>query len=319
MKITSQLMTIAIFNIAMSMVASASFATNTKEYKGISSDEIISNIISTMQGFFVHVKDDTYPVTGILRMNNNVRVTNQSQSFLKGEKSISLLRFTASFSNNLSSPDYSVVYFDPKATSEFDGSLDALKLMNTDLSVPNVYVVTPNGTKISIKALPYAKDTTYSVPLGLKINIAGDVIFKILKIEGTFSEMRISLIDKVNSTGQDLLNNQEYKISLSIGEYTNRFFLNLSNSITDIPDNFPVPDLFSIYYSQGILKAKINNLQGTDGSLMICNLLGQTLFKHKIYEEGYHEFSIYLKDGIYITAFISGKNKIAKKIIIKNQ
>ncbi|MCJ7448506.1 MAG: T9SS type A sorting domain-containing protein [Bacteroidales bacterium] len=290
--------------------------------KGISSDGIASNIIPTMQGFFVHVKDGTYPVTGILRMNNNVRVTNQSQSFLKGEKGISLLRFTASFSNNLSSPDYLVVYFDPKATSEFDGQLDALKLMNTDLSVPNVYVVTPNDRKISIKALPYATDTTYSVPLGLKINIAGDVIFKIRDIEGTFSEMRISLIDKVTSTEQDLLNNQEYKISLSVGEYKNRFFLNLSNSITDIPDNFPGPDLFSIYYSQGVLKAKINNLQGAegaDGSIMIYNLLGQTLFIHKIYEEGYHEFNIYLKDGIYIANFISGKNKIAKKILIKNQ
>jgi len=287
--------------------------------EGISSDGLASNIIPTMQGFFVHVKDGTYPVTGMLQMNNNVRVTDQSQSFIKGEKSVSLLRFTASFSNNLSSPDYCVVYFDQKATNEFDGQLDALKLMNTDLCVPNVYVVTPSGRKISIKACPYATDTTYIIPLGLKINQAGDVIFRIHDIEGTFSEMRISLIDNVIGTEQDLLNNQEYKVSLSVGEYQNRFFLNFSNSITDIPDNFPGPDLFSIYYSKGVVKVKINNLQGGEGSLMICNLLGQTLYIHKIYGEGYHEFSIYLKDGIYITTFISGTKRSSKKIFIQNQ
>ena len=302
-------------------------ASNTDQYGGnystliggIPSDGLVSKIIPSMQGFFVHVKDDANPVTGVLSMNNNVRVTNQSQSFIKGDKGRSLLRFTASFSNNLGSPDYSVVYFDPKATSEFDGQLDALKLLNTDMGVPNVYSVTPEGTTISIKALPYAIDTSYIVPLGLIIYQAGDVIFRICAIEGTFSEMRTSLFDKVTGKVQDLLNNQEYKISLNAGEFKNRFFLNMSNVITENPDSFPGPDLFNIYYSQGILHAEINNIQGAYGTLMICNLLGQTLFIQRLYEEGYHEFSTNLKDGIYIAVFISGTKRSSKKIFIPNQ
>jgi hypothetical protein len=301
-------------------------ASNTDQYggtystliDGFSSDGLASNIIPSMQGFMVHVTDGAFPVTGVLQMDNNSRVTDQSQPFIKGEKSISLLRFTASFTNNPDSPDYSVVYFDPKATDTFDGQLDALKLMNTDLSVPNIYVETPNETKISIKAFPYITDTTYIIPLGLKINQPGEIIFKIREIEGAFMEMKISITDIIAGKDQNLLNNQEYTISLSEGEYNNRFFLNLSNSITGIPDNNPLSELYTIYYSQGVLKANITNLYGGEGTLLICNILGQIFLTDKIYTEGYHEISRHLKDGIYITVFTSGNTRVTKKILIIN-
>lgn len=218
----------------------------------------------------------------------------------------------------MGSPDYSVVYFDPRATNLFDGQLDALKLMNTDLSVPNIYVETPIGTKNSIKAYPYITDTTYIIPLGLKINQSGEIIFKILDLEGAFVEMKISLTDKMTGTEQDLLNSQEYKISLPVGEYQNRFFLNLSNTVTDIPDNTPLSDLYTIYYSQGVLKANITNLEGGEGTLLVCNILGQIFLTDKIYTEGNHEISRHLKDGVYITVFTSGNTRIAKKILIIN-
>jgi hypothetical protein len=285
---------------------------------GLSSDGLASNIIPSMQGFMVHVTDGAFPVTGVLQMDNNTRVTDQSQPFIKGEKSISLLRFTASFTGNLGSPDYSVVYFDPKATNLFNGQLDALKLMNTDLSVPNIYVETPIETKNSIKAFPYKTDTTYIIPLGLKINQSGEILFQIRDIEGDFVGMKISLTDTMTGTEQDLLNNQEFKISLVEGEYNNRFFLNLSNILTDIPDNNPLSDLYTIYYSQGVLKANIISLEGGRGTLLICNLLGQILQTNKIYSVGYHEFSQHLKDGIYITVFSSGQTRITKKILIIN-
>jgi hypothetical protein len=170
-----------------------------------------------------------WPVADHMTMDNNVRVTDQSYLFLKGEKRISLLRLTASFSDNQSFPDYSVVYFDPKAKNEFDGQLDALKLMNTDFDVPNLYEVTPSGKNISIKALLYAQDSVYRIPLGLTIYRAGEIIIKIHDIEGTFSDMKISLSDRVTGINQDLLNKNEYKVFLRPGEYTGRFFLNLSN------------------------------------------------------------------------------------------
>jgi hypothetical protein len=257
-----------------------------------------------------------------------------------GTDSKALVRMTASFSDNPDAPDFSVVYFDPNSTSEFDGHLDALKLFNTDLAVPNIYILTPSEVKISIKALPYAADTLYSVPLGLNISKAGDVIFRILNIEGIFSEMKISITDNSTGTVQDLLNGQEFKIPLDAGEYTERFVLNISNVtevipeiVADIPDTLPeMPEVvtaisesdqpsdnFSVYYANDILNAEISDLGGRDGSLMLFSLSGQMLLMRKIYSEGHHEFISHVKNGIYLASFNSGNLTTTKKIMIINR
>ncbi len=290
-----------------------------------------TNVPGPMAGYAVNMGTVNAPNTvDVTAVVNNERVTNQSQPFLKGDLTRSLIRLTASFSDNLDNPDCSVIYLDDKATAGFDGQLDALKLMNTDLAVPNLYVETPGSTKTSIKSLPYFTDTTSIVPLGLKTNMQGELIFRVRDIEGEFAGIRISLTDKVAGTEQDLLDNQEYKITLTEGEYNDRFFLNLCNTITDIPDdtskaiidgipeNNPSSDFFGIYYSNGILKANIYNLEGGKGTLFVCNLLGQALLINKFFGEGYHEFSQYLKDGIYITVVITGNRKITKKLLIVN-
>ncbi len=264
----------------------------------------------------------------------------QGMIIKSGTDSKALVRMTASFSDNPDAPDFSVVYFDPNSTSEFDGHLDALKLFNTDLAVPNIYILTPSEVKISIKALPYAADTLYSVPLGLNISKAGDVIFRILNIEGIFSEMKISITDNSTGTVQDLLNGQEFKIPLDAGEYTERFVLNISNVtevipeiVADIPDTLPeMPEVvtaisesdqpsdnFSVYYANDILNAEISDLGGRDGSLMLFSLSGQMLLMRKIYSEGHHEFISHVKNGIYLASFNSGNLTTTKKIMIINR
>ena len=127
---------------------------------GISSDSIADNIIPSMQGFFVHVSDDTYPVTGILGFTNNVRITDLNHPFTKKKslsKSNPLLRLTAAYSEDTSSEDPAVIYFDEKAAAEYDNQLDALKLMNTDLNFPNLYTVTPSGKKLFSQSLTYTE------------------------------------------------------------------------------------------------------------------------------------------------------------------
>jgi hypothetical protein len=247
-------------------------------------------------------------------------VTDQTQPFTKsGIKSpISFLKFSSAFSDDTASFDPAVIYFDEKATTEFDSQLDALKLMNTDLKVPNLYAVTPAGAKLSISAMPDIVSTTDSVPLGLKLNRDGYIIFRIRNIEGTFSSMSISLYDKIAGIEQDLLPDKEYKISLPTGEYLNRFFLNLSNVATKVPDNNFYPELFSIYCSHGILKAEIDILSGKEGILKITNLTGQTIYLSKVYERGYHEFNPGVKDGIYIVTYITGNKRSSKKLFIQN-
>ncbi len=295
--------------------------TTSSYVNGISSDGgISSNIIPSMQGFFVHVTNGSYPVTATFGMNNSVRVTDKTHAFVKGTGSeMDLLRLTASFQDNPAVPDHCVIYFNEKAETEFDTELDALKMYNTDTSVPNIFSISPAGEKLSINAMPYTEEADFSVPLGIKVNQDGYISFRIKDIQGSFGSIRLYLSDIVTGTMQDLLNANEYKVFLASGEYINRFYLNAYASSTEVPDNTtPAEEIFSIYCSRGVLKAEIGMLSGGEGKLIVSNLLGQQLYTSEIHETGYQEFYPGIKDGIYIATFISGNTKISRKLFMKN-
>jgi len=287
---------------------------------GISSDGVVNNIIPSMQGFFIHVTDGSWPVTGTLALNNSVRITDLTHPFAKSlnSESVPLLRLMSVFSDDTASADPVVMYFDEKATTDFDGQLDALKLLNTDLSVANLYAVNPDGAQLSIRALPPISDVL-EVPLGLKLNRDGTIVFRIRDINESLTGMRIFLSDIVAGIDQDLLPDKEYKLFLGTGEYNDRFFLNFSNITTGIVDNTLHNDLFSIYSSHGKLKAEINMLEGEEGTLNIYNILGQVIFTENIHEKGYHEFNPGIKDGIYFVRYTTGSRMSLKKIFIQNQ
>jgi len=287
--------------------------------EGVSSNGLATNLIPSMQGFFVHVTDGTWPVTGILAMDNSVRVTDLTHPLTKSEvDSKSLIRLTAEFSDDTVSVDPVVIYFDDKATIEFDGQLDALKLMNTDFMVPNLYTVGSDGTKLSISALPVISDTLYKVPLGLKINRDGNIIFKISSLEGDLTDMEIFISDIVAKSENDLLSGKDYRLDLTEGIYENRFFLNFRNLGTGIPDYEAGNDLFSVYCTHGILKLKINTLPAKDGTLLISSLTGQVPIIKKYYGPGYYELNPGLKNGVYIVSFLSGTKRCSKKIFIQS-
>jgi hypothetical protein len=284
---------------------------------GVSSNGMATNLIPSMQGFFVHVSDGSWPVTGTLAMDNNVRVTDLTHPLTKSDiESRSLIRLTAEFSDDTVSVDPLVIYFDEKATDKFDGQLDALKLMNTDFMVPNLYAIGPDGVKLSISALPVFSDTLYKVPLGLKINIDGRIVFKIRDLEGNLADMEIFISDIAAKTQQDLLSGKDYRLDLTTGQYENRFFLNFRNIGTGITDYTAGNDLFSVYSSHGILKLKISSLPAAEGTLIISNLTGQMPLIKKYYEPGYYELNPGLKNGVYIVSFLSGTKRCSKKIFI---
>ena len=66
---------------------------------------VSTNIIPSMQGFFVHVTNGAFPVTGTLAMDNSVRITDMTHSFIKsdGKGTIPLLRLIAGYSDDKTS------------------------------------------------------------------------------------------------------------------------------------------------------------------------------------------------------------------------
>jgi hypothetical protein len=299
-------------------------ASSTDEYggtyvtyaNGVSSNDSVSNIIPSMQGFFVHVSDGTYPVTGTYGMNNEVRINDLTHPLIKsGAGTKSLVRLIAEYSNDTLSADPVVIYFDEKATANFDGQLDALKLMNTDWFVTNFYTIGPDGKNLSICALPVPTDTLCTVPLGLSINTDGKIVFRIKTLEGDIANKDIYIYDKGTGSEQDLKSGKEYSVDLAAGEYNNRFYINFHEINTGIENNTMENGLFRIYGSNGILKMEIISMPSREGTLRLYDLTGQVLLVRDYYEPGFYELSTNLKKGLYIAGFRSGKRSASVKFI----
>ena len=286
---------------------------------GISSDPgVATNIIPSMQAFFVHVTDGAFPVTGTLGLTNSVRTNDLTHPFLKSKQVSSrfLIRLTAGFTTGTKSGDPMVIYFDHEAKTSFDSDMDALKLMNTDMAVPNLYATISGGAKLSINALPDIPDTELYVPLGLKIYLAGEIGFRISKNENMPEGMMIFLRDAITGTNIDLLEDKEYKIVLPAGEYIDRFSLGFLRSTTDIPDLIETDDFFSVYSSQAMIKATVKRLDGREGLLSVFDLNGRQVYSKKVYDIGFYDINPGLKSGIYVIRFYSGKLSTVKKLFI---
>lgn len=288
---------------------------------GISSDDTVSNIIPSMQGFFIHVSNGPpWPITATLALDNNARVTGPSQIFAKsGEKKPeSLLRLTATLDDNPASADQMVIYFDQKAESGFDGSLDALKLINTDYYSPSLYSFSADAKKLSINALPERNDTISCIPLGVSASIDGYLKIKLTDAGSMLAGWKIYLSDMKAGVEYDLREGDGYRVFLEAGECNDRFVLNLTPVATVIPETKP-DDVFSLYSSHGIVKSYIDLEKTGEGDLKIFNLAGQLLFVERITETGYNEFHPGLRNGIYIATFTSGKYRSSKKLYISNR
>ncbi len=286
---------------------------------GVSTDGA-SPVIASMQGFFIHVSGSTYPVTGTLGLDNSVRLATLSPSLVKSEEKApsGILKLTAAFADDPLYSDPAVVYFDGKAGSGFDPRLDALKLMNTDYYVPNLYSLGSDGKKLSINALPEFTDTLNVIPLGLKLDIDGDIIFRLASLPEEMNGTRIYFHDRLTSVEIEMSEGSEYRVRLDPGEYPGRFFLNLRSTATSIPD--PVADeLFIAYSSHGFLRTKVKTEVTGPGNLAIINLTGQTVFVERIYENGYQEFNPGIKEGVYIVTFTSSTYRGSRKIYLRNR
>jgi hypothetical protein len=279
-----------------------------------------SNSIPAMQGLFVHTTDGTYTVSTTFGLTDNLGVTDQTPGFLNGDMSdFPLLRITASYNDHQNSPDPFVIYLNEKASVEFDSQFDALKMYNSDLNVPNIYSVTPGGVKLSINALPYNSEADFSVPLGLKVSRNGIVVFKIRDLQGTLSDMRVFINDKLTGEEKELKHDSNYSTNLTSGEYLGRFFLNMYHSTTNLPeDKLPDSDIFSVYSSHSILKTEINKLSNSRGTLIITNMLGQKVYETEVNETGYYELSPGIRDGVYFVTFSTGNIRSLRKLLMKN-
>ncbi|MCX6266898.1 MAG: T9SS type A sorting domain-containing protein, partial [Bacteroidetes bacterium] len=286
---------------------------------GISSDGIADNIITSMQGFFMHVSDGSYPVAATLIFTNDVRVNNLSPLFHKDVKAEirPLLRISARLGMEGSKGDPLVIYFDEKATSFFEPKRDALKLMNTDILEPNLWAVSQDSEKLSICGLPMMFDSAVVVPLGIKINQTGTVIFKCLDINRMPLNMFVYFCDGKTGIKQNLLLHPEYVANFEDGDHENRFYLIISKY--DLRYQPARDKVFHVYSFLNRLFIYMNVPAGEMADLYIHNMLGQPVLHQQLLENGYQEMDLKVNTGIYIVTLRSANEVYTKKVYISNQ
>lgn len=287
---------------------------------GISSDGRATNIIPSMQGFFIHVSDGAFPVEGRLVMDNSIRVNDLDHPIIKSAEAEQpeLLRISACFSTNTETPDYTVIYFDEDATPEFDGQFDALKLMNTDATVPSLFSVTPGASRLSINGMPPPGGNSLLVPLGIVTLIDGSVKIKVSDLNQSTATMNISLIDSVAGAKRVITPDSEYSVDLKAGDHTGRFYLKFATVTNSVIRQTEEPVILEATVNGGILRLKIGRLEGQAGTLRFHDLTGRLLQEVTIRETGYYDFPSMSRTGICIVTYRTGQLMASRKVALVN-
>ncbi len=282
---------------------------------GTSSDGKSSNIIPSMQGFFVHA---TNPGSATLGVSNQVRTINYSQDFLKGKQpeKVSLIRITAAFESEVNS-DPVVMYFPNFAEISFEKDKDALKLMNTDTLVPNLYSLTPDKKKLSINALPKLwRDEVKTIPLGLKTEKEGWMLIGLKDLDNMPINLNVYLIDSEKRIGQNLKRKSRYRFFTKSGIHDSRFKIILSETeLSDPTMAFDEP--FSVQIREGKVMVNMNLDEGQNGVLQASTITGQVLERKNVYEKESIEIEGIKSTGLYFFSINLKDEMFSKKVLIQ--
>jgi hypothetical protein len=286
-------------------------------YVGGVSTGINNNNIAAMQGFFVHVANGAYPVSASLGVTNAVRTNNLNPIFKETifDNRV-ILRFSASFDIKNSRSDVAVIYFDDRAKQSFDTNKDALKIINTDEQVPNLFSLSTDFRQLSINGMDTPSDSLTKIPLCLKTLSDGWINFNANDISQLPSNMFIYLVDSEQKVTKDLKLNPKHRFFLKAGEYNNRFTLVFSYSKqleAQAVDN----NIFTVSMSSNHLVVKIGLPLNASGNLLVTNMKGQVLLQKEVSGKETVELNPHLNTGVYIITLISGVKKESKKILMR--
>ena len=236
------------------------------------------------------------------------------------------MRLNLKFQDDPASSDAFVIYTDNVASFGFDKSLDALKILNTDFTVPNLYALLPGDQKLSIDALPSELEMPAVIPLGVKTNREGTLSFSLSALDPWFSQFELYFHDEWTGAQERLTEDFEYTVQLEAGEYHGRFSIGLleietvitdiDTVITDIQEPKQPAELFTAYPSFGLIKARIFDIQGHSGVISLYNLSGRMIFNQVIPATGDYEFQAPDTPGLYIVTYVSGSRAGSIKLFI---
>ncbi len=252
-----------------------------------------TNMIPSMQGFFVKKGLVKSKAPLGLRMDNNVRVHN-TVPYLKNAKN-DLIKLTIS-GNGMT--DEIALYFNEEE-SDFE------KFMSWTANLPQIYSI-EGDKKVAINKLQDVK-AEQSVKLGTTCDISGN--YTISANEFTFNNLSaIVLEDTKTGIFTTMSKDASYTFAYEKGEVAERFVLHFNYSpTTDITNAKKDINIYAnaknIYF---------NNIDNQTGIVNVYNVIGQQVLTTDLKSV----VSTNLQTGVYVVEVISNNQKITNKIVI---
>jgi hypothetical protein len=220
--------------------------------------------IPAMQGFLVTTNGSGGTAT--LGISNGARVSSTPSLWKQGQTSY-ILRLTDSTAN---SSDEAIIRISENATTDFDGEMDAYKLMNEG-NTPSIFSKM-GEFNYSINSIPMSDHGV--IPLSI-LSGNTEVHNIISKLDMDLaSEADVVLHDKKENKYISLNETSSYSCSLEKGENENRFFIYFNKKDNSHPEGYV---LISGDGKEVFLNFK--NIADSEASITILDVLGNPVSK----------------------------------------
>lgn len=281
---------------------------------GVSSNGVATNIIPAMQGFFIHVSNGTYPVTGSISINNNARTTGTSVVFHKTTGTPKQL-FRLSVGNSAADTikDHLAFYTDNESTDGYDTWLDALKMLNTDTSFPAIYAKTSDDEKLSIEAIHELNDEETIIPLGVYLYNGSNVHIDAQNADLARPGMHAYWLDAGAGTYHDLSLNPSFDIALPSGKYEDRFYLVFTSKTSP---SMTAPGKLTAWTGNGKVFVTLDAITGKEGMVSIIDMQGRVVSQTRVDGYATHAIEMASEPGMYLVSFLGSHGRLTQKVLV---
>ncbi|WP_395052633.1 choice-of-anchor D domain-containing protein [Flavobacterium sp.] len=206
-------------------------------------------------------------------------------------------------------------FMENNATENIDYGYDSVIIEN---SVNDMYFIN-NDKNLNIQGVGYFNENN-TYPLGVKNNVAGDVIFRIEEIQNFDINFDAYIFDNVTNTYHDI-KNSDFTISLPQGVTNNRFSLRFLDQNALATENFNSAEGIQIVYtsSNSILNIKNNVTDTIVETATLFNILGQSVASWNVKDQSQQNILLPIKNltsGTYIVKVKTEKGFTSRKVII---
>ncbi|HPS61598.1 MAG TPA: T9SS type A sorting domain-containing protein, partial [Bacteroidales bacterium] len=206
--------------------------------------------------------------------------------------------------------DQTQIHLNTSATSGYESSFDALKLMD-GLVTPQIFSMIPGDENLSINTLPDLAGSPV-IELGFKPGTVTEFTLNATGLESFAPGTEFYLEDLVANKVQNLKNTPVYTFTAGSGQPVHRF--NLHFAPVGTPENQLTAGI-RIYSSD---KTAYVNVEGDmNGTIVVYNLLGSEIARKAIQPHSINKINLDEPTGFYLVKVESEKVTSASKVFIR--